>query len=107
MLLLPTYLKIFKINVSKVMISILRIIILYQVLWNAILKHTRVNFELLTDIDMVMFIEHGSAAVNVPVNMRELITNIYSRNLLCICTSMLIIYTDGRCINCCQISMGR
>ena len=25
--------------------------------WNAILKHTRINFELLIDIDM--FIEHG------------------------------------------------
>jgi len=23
------------------------------------LKHTRVNFELLTDINMVMFVEHG------------------------------------------------
>ncbi|KYM94244.1 hypothetical protein ALC62_15130 [Cyphomyrmex costatus] len=27
--------------------------------WNATLKHTRVKFELLTDIDMVMFIERG------------------------------------------------
>ena len=27
--------------------------------WDAMLKHTRVNFELLTDIDMVMFIERG------------------------------------------------
>jgi len=27
--------------------------------WNAMLKHTRVNFELLTDIDKVMFIECG------------------------------------------------
>ena len=27
--------------------------------WNAILKHTGVRFELLTDIDMVMFIERG------------------------------------------------
>jgi len=27
--------------------------------WNTMLKHTRVNFELLTDIDMVMFIERG------------------------------------------------
>jgi len=25
--------------------------------WDAMLKHTRVNFELLTDIDMVLFIE--------------------------------------------------
>ncbi|RLU17688.1 hypothetical protein DMN91_009924 [Ooceraea biroi] len=27
--------------------------------WNAMLKHTRINFELLTDIDMVMYIERG------------------------------------------------
>ncbi|XP_011883992.1 PREDICTED: uncharacterized protein LOC105571127 [Vollenhovia emeryi] len=27
--------------------------------WDAMLKHTRVNFELLTDIDMVMFVERG------------------------------------------------
>jgi len=27
--------------------------------WDAMLKHTRVNFELLTDIDIVMFIERG------------------------------------------------
>ncbi|KYN10054.1 hypothetical protein ALC57_17743, partial [Trachymyrmex cornetzi] len=27
--------------------------------WDAMLKHTRVNFELLTDVDMVMFIERG------------------------------------------------
>jgi len=27
--------------------------------WDAILKHTRVRFELLIDIDMVMFIERG------------------------------------------------
>ncbi|EZA56769.1 hypothetical protein X777_03234 [Ooceraea biroi] len=27
--------------------------------WDAMLKHTRINFELLTDIDMVMFVERG------------------------------------------------
>ena len=27
--------------------------------WDAMLRHTRVKFELLTDIDMVMFIERG------------------------------------------------
>ncbi|XP_011700257.1 PREDICTED: uncharacterized protein LOC105457338 [Wasmannia auropunctata] len=28
--------------------------------WDAMLKHTRINFELLTDIDMVMFVERGT-----------------------------------------------
>jgi len=27
--------------------------------WNTMLKHTGINFELLTDIDMVMFVERG------------------------------------------------
>jgi len=27
--------------------------------WDAMLKHTRINFELFTDIDMVMFVERG------------------------------------------------
>jgi len=27
--------------------------------WDAMLKHTRINFELLTDVDMVLFIERG------------------------------------------------
>jgi len=27
--------------------------------WDAMLKHTRINFELLIDIDMVMFVERG------------------------------------------------
>jgi len=27
--------------------------------WDAMLKHTDINFELFTDIDMVMFIERG------------------------------------------------
>ncbi|XP_071653829.1 uncharacterized protein [Temnothorax longispinosus] len=27
--------------------------------WDAMLKHTCINFELLTDVDMVMFVEHG------------------------------------------------
>src|SRR5215469_14515027 len=39
--------------------SIQRIIILYQVLRDAMLKHTRINFELLIDVDMVLFIERG------------------------------------------------
>jgi len=28
-------------------------------MWDAMLKHTGINFELLTDIDMVMFVERG------------------------------------------------
>jgi len=27
--------------------------------WHAMLKHTGINFKLLTDIDTVMFVEHG------------------------------------------------
>jgi len=34
--------------------------ILLSFTWDAMLKHTRINFELLTDIDMVMFVERGS-----------------------------------------------
>jgi len=47
----------------------------YTFTWDAMLKHTRVNFELLIDIDM-MFIERGIRcdSVNAQVDMRELIT---------------------------------
>jgi len=53
-------LKTFTIVMSRVIDSILHTIILYWDLCNAILKHTLVNFELLTDVDrMIMFIEHN------------------------------------------------
>jgi len=54
----PIYLRIFGIVASLVMDSIPRIIILLGLMWDAMLKHTRVNFELLINIDMVLLIEH-------------------------------------------------
>ena len=53
----PIYLRIFGIVASPVMDSIPRIIILLGFMWDAMLKHTRVNFKLLTNIDMVLLIE--------------------------------------------------
>ena len=43
--------------------SIPRIIIHSDFTWDAMLKHTHVNFELLTDIDVILFIEHGICGV--------------------------------------------
>ena len=46
------------------------------------LKHTRVNFELLTDIDIVMFIKvYAAILVNVLASTREPITNICSHTI--------------------------
>ena len=52
------YLRIFGL-IDELWIRILRIITLQSFMWDAMLKHTRINFELLTDIDIVLFIERG------------------------------------------------
>jgi len=62
-----TFLKIFAIVVLQIMDSIPRIITLYSILrGDAMLKHTRINFELFINIDMVMFIEHRGIRGDVP-----------------------------------------
>jgi len=79
----PIYLRIFGIVASSVMDSIPRIIILLGLMWDAMLKHTRVNFELLINIDMVLLIEHEIMSVwfNVPTGTRKPTTNICSRTI--------------------------
>jgi len=81
------------------------------IMW-AMLKHTRVRFELHTDIDMVIAV-YTAVSVNVPADTRRLITSTYIRSIhqnCCRtwCTTMWIICTDGWCVNLCLcISMGR
>ena len=55
----PIFSKISATVASRVKGSITCIITLYRVSWDAMLKHTGVRFELLTDIDMIMFIERS------------------------------------------------
>ena len=72
LLYLCRYLRIFGIVASRVIDSILYIIIHYRVL-RGMLKYSRVNFEFLTDADMLLFIERVYAAiwVNVQTGMRR------------------------------------
>ena len=53
----PIYLRIFDSCITNYGLDPAYYYTLSGFTWDAMLKHTRVNFELLTDIDMVLFIE--------------------------------------------------
>jgi len=80
--------------------------------WNAILKHTRIRFELLTDIDMIMFIDRSIlGGLNVLADTHRLITSTRlcdsSKPSSYLSITTWIICTDERCLNPCRISMDR
>ena len=65
------YLRIFEIIASPVMNSI-PCIIIPNFMWDAMLKHTRVNFKFFIDVHIVLFIERGTrGGLNQCSNMRR------------------------------------
>ena len=80
-----------------------RIIILPGFTWGAMLKHTRVKFKLLTDIDMVMFIERDirlgrSQCSNARINNKYM-QSIHRNRWRIICTLTWTTRIIGQCIN--------
>ena len=78
-------------------------------LWDAMLKHTRIRFELLTDNDIVLFIKCGicDGLSNVQTNTCRLITSIRvrttCRNYHCtLCDYYDVNNLDRWCVNHCQ-----
>jgi len=70
------------------------VIILRGFTWDALLNHMHIRFELLTDIDMVMFIKHGIRdGLNVLADMHKLITSTCVRTIHRNCHRTLCITT--------------